>query len=198
MCSLNWAAELYALCKTTVPQWNSRVQINLQSKWAAITAPAGHCSHFILEKGMGLRHIPEIVIIGIFPDIHSLIIQKQEFDNHPVSVLTIESIQLKHFLDFISSCSCLSFDLKRLHQNWISYKQQDHVFQCEENSGFFINLDWPQNDLGEDKIIRHIWLSSVDCVQRGEKRIYGNEWCKKKRSADLQSPEEAIGQIAVK
>lgn len=39
--------------------------------------------------------------------------------------------------------------------------------QCEENSGFLINLDLPYNDLGGDKIIRQIWLSSVGlCAER--------------------------------
>lgn len=39
--------------------------------------------------------------------------------------------------------------------------------QCEENSGFLINLDLPYNDCGEDKIIGQIWLSSMGlCEER--------------------------------
>lgn len=38
--------------------------------------------------------------------------------------------------------------------------------QCKESSGFLINLDLPY-DLGEDKIIGQIWLSSVGvCAER--------------------------------
>lgn len=47
--------------------------------------------------------------------------------------------------------------------------------QCEENSGFLINLVLPYNDLGEAKIINDkCGLVQQDYTQRGEQRIYGN------------------------
>lgn len=89
----------------------------------------------------------------------------------PVNTLPL----LNHFLDFRINCSCLNFDMKCLHQNWNSYKQEEHVLSMWREQWFPHKLDLPYNDLGEAKVMNDICvLVQWDYTQRGEQRIYGN------------------------
>lgn len=189
-CPLYCAAEFYPLFKMTVFQRNSRVPDKPPEQVSCHPATAGRCSHFMLDKGMSLRHIAEIIIIGIFPDMPSLIIPKQKNENHPVPVLTIVSIQLKYLLNFISSCRYLILIRSDCTKTGSAINSKVMSCQCDQE---------------EDKILSQIWLSSEGfCAERWAKNSRQFEWCQKKRSADLwcledlQCPEQTMGQIASK